>query len=67
MIMRDEEKCPYLSMEEDMGKTIPICGKAGGKICDNCENERAKKSLLSALMLGSFAAEILGGDDNATD
>lgn len=65
--MREEEKCPYLSMEEDMGKTIPLCGKAEGKICDNCENERAKKLLASALMLGSFAAEILGGDYNANN
>lgn len=62
--MREEEKCPYLSVEEDMGKTISLCGKAEGKICDNCEPAEN----LAQAVLGLWGLSTLfGGDDNATD
>lgn len=62
MKMRDEEKCPYLSIEQDMGKTIPLCGKVEGKICDNCESAKN----LAQAMLGLWRLSTLfGGDDHA--
>lgn len=35
--MRDVDVCPYLNIDNDMGKTIPYCEKCGyGTICDHC-------------------------------
>lgn len=63
--MRDEDKCPYLSIEQDMGKTMPLCGKVEGKICDNCES--AKNLAQAVLGLWGLSTIFLGGDDNAAD
>lgn len=62
--MRDEEKCPYLSIEQDMGKTIPICSKVEGKICDSCESA---KNLAQAVLGLWELSTLFGGDDNAAD